>query len=206
MASAIITESIPPERQGRLPTLGAGGINRAAESFPGYRETNVFPPLEADGREWITIIHFQSRTELEGWIGSEVRAQWVEGFHREFGDFTLHQVQGGLTSWFSQQRLPGWKMVLTVLLALYPTVMLITLVIMPWMGGCRWRRTCSSATSLSVSALQWILMPGLNRLAGLLAQAGGPHRPPQQPRWGPCSSSGRSWSRWSCSSSLGRWV
>jgi uncharacterized protein len=162
MASAIITESIPPERRDDS-LRWVRGITRAAESVPGYRETNVLPPLEADGRDWITIIHFQTRSELEAWIDSEVRAQWVERFHREFSDFTLHQVQGGLSSWFSQQRLPGWKMALTVLLALYPTVMLISLVIMPWLGRLPLAASMLIGNMISVSALQGILMPRLNR-------------------------------------------
>lgn len=162
MASAIITESIPSERRDDY-LRWVRGINRAAESFPGYRETNVFPPLEADGREWITIIHFQSRPELEAWLGSEVRAQWVERFHHEFGDFTLHQVQGGLSSWFSQQRLPGWKMGLSVVLALYPTVMLISLLIMPWLHRLPPAASMLIGNLISVAALQWILMPRLNR-------------------------------------------
>jgi uncharacterized protein len=165
MASAIITESIPPERREEY-LRWLGGINRAAESFPGYRETMVFPPLRPDGREWITIIHFQGRADLENWLDSDVRAGWVERFHEDFGDFTLHSVQGGLTSWFVGQRVPGWKMVLTVLLALYPTVMLITLLIMPRLGGLPFALSMLIGNILSVSALQWILMPRLNRILG----------------------------------------
>jgi antibiotic biosynthesis monooxygenase (ABM) superfamily enzyme len=162
MASAIITESIPPDRKDDY-LRWVRGINRAAESFHGYRETNVFPPLADDGREWITIIHFDTRADLESWLGSDVRAEWVERFRRDFGDFALHRVQGGLSSWFSQQRLPGWKMALTVLLALYPIVMLISLVIMPWLSRLPLAASLLIGNMISVSALQWIFMPTLNR-------------------------------------------
>jgi uncharacterized protein len=97
LASAIVTDSIAPARKDEY-LRWVRGINRAAESFRGYRETNVFPPLRPDGREWITIIHFQTRADLEGWLGSEIRAEWVDRFRRDFGDFALHRVQGGLTS------------------------------------------------------------------------------------------------------------
>jgi antibiotic biosynthesis monooxygenase (ABM) superfamily enzyme len=163
LASAIITESIPPGRR-RDYLRWVEGINRAAESFPGYRETNVFPPLRPDGQEWITIIHFQSRADLENWLDSDVRAGWVDRFRREFGDFTLHAVHGGLASWFAGQHVPAWKMVLTVLLALYPTVMMITLVIVPRLKGLPPALSMLIGNVLSVSILQWILMPPLNRL------------------------------------------
>ena len=85
-------------------------------------------------------------------------------FRKDFGDFALHRVQGGLTPWFSQQRLPGWKMVLTVLLGLYPTVMLITLVIVPRLGVLPFSLTMLIGNVISVVALQWLLMPPLNRI------------------------------------------
>ena len=108
LASAIITESIPPERRDDY-LRWVRGISRAAESFQGYRETNVFPPLQADGREWITIIHFQTRADLESWLGSDVRAEWVERFRREFGDFALHQVQGGSPPGSASSACPGGR-------------------------------------------------------------------------------------------------
>jgi antibiotic biosynthesis monooxygenase (ABM) superfamily enzyme len=169
LASAIITESIPPERREDY-LRWIRGINRAAESFRGYRETNVFPPLRPDEWGWVTIIHFQTHADLENWLGSDVRAEWVDRFRKEFGDFALHRVQGGLTSWFAQQRIPGWKMVLTVLLGLYPTVMVITLVILPPFGIWPFALTMLVGNILSVSALQWVLMPQLNRILGFWLQ------------------------------------
>jgi len=169
LASAIISESIPPERREDY-LRWIRGINRAAESFRGYRETNVFPPLRSDERGWVTIIQFQTHADLDHWLSSDVRAGWVDQFRKEFGDFALHRVQGGLTPWFAQQRLPGWKMVLTVLLGLYPTVMLITLGIMPRMGALPFALTMLIGNILSVAALQWILMPQWNRMLGFWLQ------------------------------------
>jgi antibiotic biosynthesis monooxygenase (ABM) superfamily enzyme len=91
LASAIITDSIAPERKDEY-LQWVRGINRAAESFEGYRETNVFPPLRPEGREWITIIHFQTRPDLENWLSSPVRGEWVDRFRRDFGDFAIHRI------------------------------------------------------------------------------------------------------------------
>ncbi len=169
LASAIISESIPPERRDDY-LLWIRGINKEAESFPGYRETNVFPPLGPDGREWITIIHFETHADLESWPSSPVRAEWVDRFRRDFGDFALHRIQGGLTSWFGQQRLPGWKMALTVLPLLPDRDRLITLV---W--SCPAELACRSLSMLignflNVSALKWIVMPCGNRVLSVWLQ------------------------------------
>ena len=90
-ASAIITESIPPERRDEY-LRWVRTISQAAESFRGYGETNVFPPSGPEGREWVTIIHFQTRADLEAWLESDVRAGFVERFRQQFGDFALHRL------------------------------------------------------------------------------------------------------------------
>jgi hypothetical protein len=53
---------------------------------------------------------------------------------------------------------------LTVLLGLYPTVMLISLFIMPWLSRLPLAASMLIGNMISVSVLQWILMPPLNRL------------------------------------------
>jgi uncharacterized protein len=162
-ASAIITESIPPERRDEY-LRWVRAVNQAAESFRGYRGTNVFPPSGEEGREWVTIIQFNTRADLDLWLTSDVRAGFVNEFRREFGEFGLHQIRGGLSPWFAQQQVPDWKMALTVLLGVYPTVMLVSLFISPRLGFLPLAFTVLLTNALVVSALQWILMPGCNRL------------------------------------------
>ena len=54
-------------------------------------------------------------------------------------------------------------MALPVVLALYPTVMLISLVIMPSLSRLPLAVNMLIGSMISVSALHWILMPRLNR-------------------------------------------
>jgi antibiotic biosynthesis monooxygenase (ABM) superfamily enzyme len=162
-ASAVIIESIPPERREEY-LRWVRGITRAAESFSGYLGTNVFPPLQNDQRDWVTLIHYQSHDALEAWLRSDVRAGWVDQFRQDFGDFSLHEIRGGLTPWFAEKKLPGWKMMLTVLLGLFPTVMLITVGISPRLHALPFAISMLVGNALSVSALQWGLMPLWNRL------------------------------------------
>ncbi len=82
----------------------------------------------------------------------------------------LDQVRGGLTAWFGPKDLPGWKMVLTVLLGLFPTVMLITVAILPWLRSLPFPLALLVGNVLSVSMLQWVLMPRWNRWLGFWLQ------------------------------------
>jgi uncharacterized protein len=171
-ASAIIIDTIPPERREDY-LRWVRGITRAAEAFGGYLGTNVFPPLQDDQQSWVTLIHYQSHDALEAWLRSDARAGWVDQFRESFGDFALHEVRGGLTPWFAQAKLPGWKMVLTVLLGLFPTVMLITVAISPRLNALPFAISMLVGNALSVTALQWGLMPLWNRVLGFWLKPAG---------------------------------
>ena len=121
-ASAVVVQ--------RVPAAGAEwflewqrGITAAAEGFAGYRGTDVYPPADSQRDEWVVVIHFDDEKSLQQWLGSPVRAQWVEQLRARVGDFELQALPGGFGPWFaSLPRRPAtvpppWKMALTVLLA-----------------------------------------------------------------------------------------
>src|SRR5271166_4441998 len=105
------------------------GITAEAEHTPGYRNTNVHPPT-GDGRnEWVVIMNFEDEAALNGWLNSPARKEWVDKLRAHVGDFELKALPGGFGPWFlglgrQAETLPSWKFALTVLLAIYPTVML----------------------------------------------------------------------------------
>ena len=113
--------------------LGPHGISAAAEGFAGFRGTDVYPPADGQRDEWVVVIHFDDEKALQDWLASPVRARWVEKLRAQVGDFELKAVPGGFGPWFaglarSPTEVPhSWKVALTVLLALYPTVMLLTI-------------------------------------------------------------------------------
>ncbi len=101
-----------------------------------------------------SVIHFDDEMSLREWLDSSVRAQWVERLQAKVGDFELRLCREASAvvcrprsqSWGGHPP-PSWKMALTVLLGLYPTVMLLTLFSggrtrSPW----DWPSPCSSAT------------------------------------------------------------
>ncbi len=147
------------------------GVTGAAEGFAGYRDTDIYPPADSQRGEWVVVIHFVDEKSLQEWLGSSVRAQWVEKLRAQVGDFELKALPGGFGPWFAGLAHgeegappPSWKMALTVLLSLYPTVMVLTLFPGPYMQplGLAWAMLISNV--LSVCILQWAVMPVLNSL------------------------------------------
>jgi uncharacterized protein len=141
-------------------------ITTAAEQFPGYQGTDVYPPTDAQSNQWVVIVHFEDDESLEAWLGSPVRAQWVEKLHAEVGEFELKRLPGGFSAWFAAlstpaDEVPPWKMATTVFFGLYPTVMLLTIFVGPFTAWMGFSYSMLIGNALSVSILQWIVVPAL---------------------------------------------
>lgn len=146
-------------------------ITQSAEAFPGYVGTEVFPPRDGAGDQWVTLFHFDDDATLKRWLDSPERARHLEVLRARIGDFELKTLSGGFGSWFADgardtgtHSPPGWKMVLSVVLGLYPTVMLLSMTV--GVVTNRWGLAVSMliGNACSVSILQWIVMPVLTRL------------------------------------------
>ncbi|WP_406698314.1 antibiotic biosynthesis monooxygenase [Singulisphaera sp. Ch08] len=140
-------------------------VTETAETFPGYSGTEVFPPTRGQGDEWVSLIHFEDESALDAWLESPARNQRIEMLKTKVGAFELKTVQGGFGPWFasmgsdSKAGPPAWKMVLTVLLGLYPTVMLLTMFVGPFTSPLGMAVSMLIGNALSVSILQWAVMP-----------------------------------------------
>lgn len=156
------------------------GISAAAAEFPGYQATDIYPP--ADGQpEWVVIVHFDHPETLQRWLGSPLRAEWLARLQGTAARFQMKTLPGGFGAWFtgslgqSEGALPpSWKMVLSVLLGLYPMVMLLTIFVGPYTKRLGPAADLLIGNVLSVSLLQWVVMPALRIVLGPWLRARGP--------------------------------
>lgn len=166
-ATAVVVQTVPPERSDEF-LKWQRGITRELSHFPGYKNTEVYQPAPDGKDEWVTVIHFESNRLLEAWIKSPVRQKWVDDLTQNFGDFTLKRV-GGFDAWFSgvdcdSEKIPDWKMVITVVAALYPTVMVLTYwLLTPFIKFLPFPGQMLIGNIASVAFLQWVAMPLLTR-------------------------------------------
>jgi antibiotic biosynthesis monooxygenase (ABM) superfamily enzyme len=176
-ASSVIVQRIPP-RSADAFMEWQRGITAAAAGRPGYQATEVYPPADGRQREWVVIIHFDDAKTLRDWLESPTRAEWTANLPAEIRDFRLKTFPTGFGPWFAGVvegggPLPHWKMFLTVLFALYPTVMLLTLFLSPYTEGFGLAVAMLIGNAASVSFLEWLGMPVLNRLFGPWLRANG---------------------------------
>jgi uncharacterized protein len=146
-------------------------VSAAAEGFAGFRGTDVYPPAEGRGDQWIAVIHFDEADRLKAWLESPQRAQLVGQLRARIGDFELRELSGGFGPWFAcvapeggAAPPPAWKMALVVLLGLYPTVMVLTLFPGPALRPLGLALSMLIGNALSVAILQWGVMPRLSKL------------------------------------------
>jgi antibiotic biosynthesis monooxygenase (ABM) superfamily enzyme len=169
--SSVIVHRVPAASADRF-LEWQRGISQAAEGFPGYRGTDVYPPADRRDREWVAVIHFENPVALQDWLDSPARSEWVAKLSSEIRDFRLRTLPNGFNRWFvglvdgPGDAPPSWKMALTVLLGLYPTVMILGLVVVPHTSPLGLALSMLIGNALSVSILQWAVMPALNVLLG----------------------------------------
>lgn len=169
-ASSVIVHHVAPEKTDDF-LKWQNGITAAVERFPGYRSTEVYPPVNASQTQWVIVIHFDDRQSLEAWLDSPTRTEWVNKLDRTIADYSLKRLNEGFGPWFvsefgdSAAAAPaGWKMALSVLLGLYPTVLLLTTFVAPYTNRFGLAFSLLIGNAMSVSLLQWVVMPALTRL------------------------------------------
>lgn len=168
-ASSVIVHQVPPAAADRFLAL-QDELTLAVEAFPGYQGTDVYPPADPKGTEWVVLIHFTDAAALQKWLDSAERTEGVRKVRREVGEFELKSLPTGFGSWFTGQTAkpanlpPAWKMVMMVVLGLYPTVMLLGWTVGKVTGPLGFAVSMLIGNACSVSILQWIVMPVLTRM------------------------------------------
>jgi antibiotic biosynthesis monooxygenase (ABM) superfamily enzyme len=144
----------------------------AQAKHPGYLATEFFEPHGAQD-EWVDIVRYDSVADLNEWLESKDRQTLVKELDSIVESMHAHRVTG-LEGWFAINRGPGvdavppaaWKQALAVLLALYPTVMILGYLTNPLMASLSFPIQMLIGNLLSIIVLTWLVMPFVTRVLG----------------------------------------
>jgi uncharacterized protein len=168
--STVVVHRVPSDRVPRFLECERALIG-AAKGFAGYQSTELFPPSAERPEEWVAVIHFDDHQSLERWLDSPVRAEWVKKLRDEIGEFQLKTLPSGFGVWFAglatgpdRPPPPPWKIAMTVLLGLYPIVMLLYMLIGPYLNRLGMAAAMLLSNTISVAIGQWLTMPLLTSL------------------------------------------
>ncbi len=159
-ASAIIVQRIPAEKTDAF-LKWQRGIAHATTAYTGYERTEVYPPVEGAQEEWVTILHFKSHEDLDVWLKSDTRAEWASRFHEEFGEFELKKLGTGLGILFppTQTPIPDWKLMMIVVLGLYPAIMILNNTVLVPFRVLPFPTQMLIGNIVTASCLQWFIIP-----------------------------------------------
>lgn len=177
-ASSVIVHRVPPEGVERFLDWQRAVAAETAR-FPGYQATDIYPPDEGQ-QEWVIILHFDGQASLQRWMDSPLRAEWLAKLQGIVSDYRVQALPGGFGTWFAgrlgppdRPLPPPWKMALSVLLGLYPTVMLLSVIVGPYTKPLGQAGSMLLGNALSVSVLQWAVMPVVLKILGPWLRTGG---------------------------------
>ncbi|MCA1007831.1 antibiotic biosynthesis monooxygenase [Rhodococcus hoagii] len=142
-------------------------ITDAERKFPGFRGSEWHPPIPGVQDDWTILFTFDSQEHLDRWLDSPERASLLaEG--SAFKDFTVRPIPSPYGSWFpatgaGDAPVPSWKTALSVLVGLYPLVVVLTITIDElWPGAPLWASLLIGNIA-SVCLLTWVVMPVVTR-------------------------------------------
>ena len=165
----VISERVKPGREQDYRTWQAG-ITAAASRFAGYLGGERFPPVHGVQDEWVYMLRFATPKQLDGWLNSTERQRWRDKAEPLLEHVDIQRVAAGLGGWFPGaasshlQPPPNWKQSLAVLLAMYPTVMLLMIFVAPLLDSAPEPADVFVRALANVVILTWLLMPVVNRL------------------------------------------
>ncbi|MEN8234928.1 MAG: antibiotic biosynthesis monooxygenase [Actinomycetota bacterium] len=171
----VSSQCIAPDNHDEFVTLHDDAVARLRE-FSGFLASELLLPVEGVQKEHVIVASFASRPDLDRWLESETRSEWLARIEQLVeGDRTFNVV-GGFGGWFpaqpSQPQGPKrWKQSIAVFIALFPTVLAITLIrgaIAPDMNVVL---AVFIGNVLGILALTYVLMPPLtHRLRNWLSR------------------------------------
>ena len=151
-------------------------VEQRLGSFGGFLGSQLLPPVAGVQDDHVIVASFGSRPDLDRWLESEERQEWIaEAAPLIEGERTVNVV-GGFGGWFpAAADMPEgprrWKQAVAVLLALYPVSLLITVVRTEVAPDMNMVLAVLVANVLGVAALSFFLMPLVTRwLAGWLGR------------------------------------
>src|SRR6266851_74092 len=144
----------------------------AQAKHPGYLATEFFQPHGSQD-EWVDIVRYDSVAHLNEWVESKDRQELLKQLDSIVESMHSHRVTG-LEGWFAINRghdsdappPPSWKQALAVLVALYPTVMILGFLTNPLMQSLSLPVQMLIGNLLSIIVLTWVVMPFVTRVLG----------------------------------------
>lgn len=103
-------------------------LDSVVSKFPGFIRCELFEAEPGVQDETIVVFSFENRETLDGWLNSDERQKVLNRLQPLFESDRTMNIVGGFAGWFGNpgdQPVRTWKQGALILLALYPTALVI---------------------------------------------------------------------------------
>ncbi|MGI8334106.1 antibiotic biosynthesis monooxygenase [Actinomadura scrupuli] len=170
VVTAVISHRVRPGREEEF-ARWQDRVRRAQEKFPGFLGSELFSPVPGIQDNWVAVVRFATRVHLDEWLESDERARLLEQGRGDFVSYDVRKIKSAFSGWFrfdghEKGTVPDWKQAMSVILALYPTVMILNLTLGRGLAaaGAPGYLALFLGNVVSVAVLTWPLMPLVNRM------------------------------------------
>lgn len=169
VTEVFVTE-VSPEKE-MLYRQWISKIHQVEALFPGFRGVYVQAPSPGGGKNWITLLQFDTPEHLDNWLSSEERRQVLDESKSMVVALESHRMVSPFAGWFSSvskgiQVPPAWKQGMIVLLVLFPIVMLEMKFLSPWTASLNPSLAMFIGNVISVALVTWPTVPAAIKLLG----------------------------------------
>lgn len=138
-------------------------IHQVEATFPGFRGMYVQAPIKSEGRNWVTLLQFDTPENLDRWLSSDDRKKVLLESENLINAFANHRLYSPYVGWFGSakdgQIPPAWKQTMIVLLVLFPIVMLELKYLPILTGNFNPSLATFISNAISVVLLAWPMVP-----------------------------------------------
>ncbi|NJL47976.1 MAG: hypothetical protein HC929_11430 [Leptolyngbyaceae cyanobacterium SM2_5_2] len=132
--SSVVVEYIVLQEKGWAFHKWHRGLVQTAQGFKGFVQADRHRPLSCQGGvlKCYAMAHFEQPEDLNRWLLSPEREALLKEGREIFKSYKFKSFETGLEGWFSHQSgneltglgPPAWKQILSVVLGLYPVIMI----------------------------------------------------------------------------------
>ena len=164
--TAVMSQRVAPDNHLAFRRAHAE-ITLVMRDFDGFLACELIEPVAGVQDDHVVVFSFDSRRNLDRWLHSSERQRVLRLIEPLIeGERTLNVV-GGFAGWFSTEtgrEPPRWKQAVTVLIALFPTTFVLSLVQRAWFAEVPWIPALFVSNVVGIAVLTWMLMPLVTRL------------------------------------------
>lgn len=167
--TAVITHLVKPGREAGYEEW-MRGIIPVAKTFEGHLGVNILRPEKNLHPEYIIVLHFDHDKNLQAWLNSDVRREWIERAKPLIQTREDVQVLTGLETWFVLPRKPPklppkrYKMALLSWIAVFVTLSTVRYLLTPLVAYLPALLAQLITIGIVVCLLTYVVMPQITRL------------------------------------------